>query len=116
MYTKNYRQKCDGCGKFAKSFDSYTPFGCRNPEDPEPYDATDLCYKCSIKHEDYLVKCFKKGMRYGDWTKSTAERNAAFRCGLVWIGNTTMDLGTRQIFNTYVTLEEFRSLVKHYNF
>ena len=83
-WTKNDRFQCDYCGLFAKMFDSYTPYGCSSYDPPEPHDPTELCEKCSKELEEKMLKGFKDGARGGDWMKSTAERNAAKACGLVW--------------------------------
>ena len=84
MWTKNNKFLCDHCGKFAKNYDSYTPYGCSNPESPEPYDPTEFCEPCSKKEELDRIESFKNGGTYGDWMKSQAERNAAKIMGLEW--------------------------------
>ena len=83
-YTKNGVFICDHCGKFAKQFDSYTPYGCSNPCDPEPYDPTEICESCSQKEEAHRLEQFKRGSIYGDWMKSIAEQNAAEKMSLIW--------------------------------
>lgn len=81
--------QCHECYKFCtyEELDSYTPFGCDDPESPEPYDPTMLCAKCSAKLKQFYLEQFKKGnMRSGAWQKSRAEQEAAKEMGLVWVG------------------------------
>lgn len=80
--------KCAECGKFIRRpYDSLTPFGCANPEAPEPYDEEFFCKPCSVKRYKTLAVKYKCCYREGDWQKSDAEIRAAKEAGLVWIGN-----------------------------
>jgi len=82
--------QCHECGIFFayQDCDSFVPFGCADPESPEPYDPTMLCAKCSAKLKQFYLEQFKKGnMRSGAWQKSRAEREAAEEMGLVWVHN-----------------------------
>ena len=81
--------RCEGCGKFVSyEADSYIPFGCPDPECPEPYDPRYLCSKCSDELYKSYLKDFKEGKRYiGDYGKSIAEMKAAKECSLVYIGS-----------------------------
>lgn len=88
--TQNGRIRCDDCGLFCAwdDFDDYTPFGCDDPENPEPYDPSHLCGRCSEKKYLKLLQAFKEGRRWGDWQKSKAEVRAANDAGLEWVGST----------------------------
>ena len=86
MITKRNTLRCDICNKFCKYYDEWTPFGCSDPESPEPYDPSHICKKCFNKVKNEWIKGFKNGNRYGDWQKSRAEVEAAKECGLRWIG------------------------------
>jgi len=105
--------KCDHCGKFCKPYDSYTPFGCRCYDPPEPYDPTVICKKCYENLKADWLKRFKKGeLQYGNWQKSKAEMEAAKECGLIWIhSNGIGKYGTKEYkIYCYVTQEEYDRL------
>jgi hypothetical protein len=108
-WTKNDKFICDGCRKFASEpFDSYTPYGCANPADPEPYDPVEYCEKCAKQDYEFHLTAFKDGKRSGNWMKSNAESRAAKECGLVWVHNPSLkhkETG-REIFNEYILERE----------
>ena len=112
-WTKNDKFRCDGCNKFATPFDSYTPYGCANPTDPEPYDPVEYCEKCAEMNYQNYVTGFKQGSRSGSWMKSHAESRAAKEAGLIWIHNPSLvHIATgRHIFNEYI-LDSERELYK----
>lgn len=87
-WDKHGRSRCDYCYKYALIADSYTPFGCADPTDPEPYDPTDICGRCSEKDYQKWLQTLSAGSRHGNWCKSNGEVRAAKECGLVWVGNT----------------------------
>lgn len=95
-WTKNGRTFCDKCGKFCVPFDEETPFGCANPEAPEPYDPYHYCKPCSkILYKEYLVE-FQIGRAVnGMWAKSKAETRAAKKFKLVWLHSGIGMLGTK---------------------
>ena len=108
--------QCHWCYRFCKyeEMDSYTPYGCSSYDPPEPYDPTYICKACSRKLKDGFVQRFKKGnLRYGHWCKSDAEREAAKKCKLVWIGNNSR-LGHegKKFFNEYIPQELYDKLLK----
>lgn len=78
--------KCGFCGRFCIPHDDDTPFGCSNPDAPEPYDPTFYCEKCFDRHVEHWVSLFKSGFRHGAWQKSKAECKAAEICNLEWEG------------------------------
>lgn len=109
-YCKNNAIRCDECGLFCYPYDEETPFGCKDPEAPEPLDPYHYCKKCHQKQVDRWRKHFEQGYRTGYWQKSNAEREAAKEFGLVWIHSNC--LGT---YNTpddsgpyiYITKEKY---------
>ena len=104
MWTKNEKFICDHCQRFATPYDSYTPFGCSNPADPEPYDPTEICELCSTKLEISFSNKFKNGSRSGDWCKSKAEVKSAKEYGLIWVNHIYTDNPQRtEILYSYVT-------------
>lgn len=78
--------QCQECGKYSKytELDSYIPFGCYDPSNPEPYDPVMLCGKCSHNLYEEYKRRFNNGYRGGDWHKADAEIKAAKECGLTW--------------------------------
>ena len=110
-YARNGAIICDSCGLFCRPYDEETPFGCRNPENPEPYDPYHYCKKCYPKQYRGWVKKFRAGVRYGHWQKSRAEVQAAKKCGLVWVHGLMGDClsGNRERYATYeyVTTEKY---------
>lgn len=87
-FTKNYHIICDSCGKFCIPVDEETPFGCDDPEAPEPLDPYHYCKKCFKKQKKWWLDKLadKKNWRYvGMWQKSRAEMEAAEKLGLVWL-------------------------------
>jgi len=112
-YTKNFRIRCDGCGLFCVPIDEETPFGCSSYEPcPEPHDPAHYCKKCSKALYKEWLGAFQRGRRWGCWQKSDAERNAAKKCGLIWIGqNGIGKYGTEEWRDyTYITQEEYQRL------
>jgi len=96
--------QCHECGKFAKykDLDSYIPFGCYDPSNPEPYDPVMLCGKCSdILYNEYKRK-FNDGYRGGDWRKSSAEMKAAKECGLMWVHSSGVIVDGRRVAYSYI--------------
>ena len=82
------RPRCADCGVYVSyDADQYTPYGCANPEAPEPYDPSYLCKKCSKADYKNWLKHFKNGGRYGNWSKSNGEIRAAKECGLAYVGS-----------------------------
>ena len=77
--------KCSSCGRFFFPFDSETPFGCDDPESPEPLDPYFYCEGCFQRLKKYYVDYFKRGGRSGQWEESFAEQSAAKECGLEWV-------------------------------
>jgi hypothetical protein len=100
--------KCGYCGRFCIPADWYTPFGCADPEEPEPYDPTYFCILCSKHWETVWDKHFAEGSRSGDWQKSDAEMNAARKAGLEWVHeNGLVDTRTgRDIHYQYIETSE----------
>jgi len=83
-----YQPRCSYCNKFVPyGADYYVPYGCANPEAPEPYDPSFLCKKHADEVYREFKKSFRNGDRSGDWTKSEAEMRAAKECGLAWVGS-----------------------------
>mgnify|MGYP000857457324 FL=1 len=113
MITKRNTLICDICGLFCKYYDEWTPYGCADPEEPEPYDPSHICKKCFPKVKANWIERFKKGYRSGDWHKSRAEVEAARTCGLAW-SNGIGPLGTKDWANAhrYITQEEYDRLSK----
>lgn len=114
-YTKNYRIRCDDCGLFCVPFDSETPFGCADPEYPEPYDPYHYCESCSEKLYRKYLEGFRKGKRSGNYEKSNAEMRAAKDCGLVWLhssGVGTYGTETNRSPYQYIPKEEYEELSK----
>jgi hypothetical protein len=96
--------QCQQCGKFSKyvELDSYIPFGCYDPSNPEPYDPVMLCKICSnILYEEYKRK-FNSGYRGGDWQKSNAEMKAAKECGLIWVNQSGSIIDGRRVSYQYI--------------
>lgn len=61
----SWNPRCGDCGLFTswRTFDSYIPMGCANPEDPEPYDPEYLCPKCATKRRSRYIQTFlEKGL------------------------------------------------------
>jgi hypothetical protein len=108
MWDKNFRARCDTCGKYCLPADEQIPFGCANPEDPEPYDPDHFCAECWPAQKAYWLKSFNEGSRCGYWQKSRAEQEAAEECGLVWVGSNSIGIYNTPSwrFNTYVTKGE----------
>lgn len=77
--------QCSGCGKFCIPWDEDTPFGCNDPENPEPLDPYFYCNKCSVVLLERWRDKFKQGYRGGDWQKSNAEIIAAKENCLMWV-------------------------------
>lgn len=115
MITKRGTIICDLCGKFCCPFDSWVPFGCANPEYPEPYDPSHSCKKCFRKHKQEWIDKFNSGSRYGDYQKSKAERDASKESDLVWIDSSGHgELGTKNFAEPYqyIPKEEYDRLSK----
>lgn len=110
----NDRPRCGDCGAFVSyDADQYTPYGCADPEAPEPYDPTYLCKKCSEKDYREWLKKFQAGVRYGNWGKSRGEQRAAKKCGLVYVGSSGVGvLGTKEFASShqYISKEEYDRL------
>ena len=78
--------RCVRCGVFVGwDADNSTPFGCADPENPEPPDPEYLCRKHEQDEYKILLRRYKEGYRGGDWQKSRAETKAAKRAGLEWV-------------------------------
>lgn len=110
--------QCEHCGVFFKysEMDSYIPFGCADPESPEPFDPTNLCKRCSVKLYDEYMKAFANGRYRGDWGKSNAEQRAARDSGLVWIGNNErIEWRGKRMFNEYMPEIEYNLIKKKGN-
>lgn len=107
-FCKNNAIRCDTCNKFCIPFDDEIPYGCNNPESPEPLDPFHYCKPCSYIEKQKWINNFNKGSRYGNWQKSKAESEAADECGLVWIDSKGIgEYGTPAWKNyCYVTREE----------
>ena len=81
--------RCGHCGKFFSwaGYDSYVPWGCADPEYPEPYDPVFICAACSERQRDKLVVAFlERGLSPGrrDWIPSRAEREARVLARAAW--------------------------------
>lgn len=114
-WDKHYRTRCDMCNKYCVPADSYTSYGCKSYEPPEPLDPVDLCAKDALKLLDEWRGRFAAGSRQGDWEKSNAERTAAKEHGLSWVGGSGVGmLGTDDFANAhqYITAEEYERLSK----
>jgi hypothetical protein len=102
------RPRCSHCGVYVSyKADNYTPFGCADPENPEPYDPSYMCAKHA--QENYLdcLARFKSGSRYGNWNKSNGEMRAANECTLIWIGSEGIGmLGTENFVSGYRYVEQ----------
>jgi hypothetical protein len=59
-----YRYRCGHCGRYCSwDADSYTSFGCANPEAPEPYDPVYLCQRHSDElAEELLDRVLRNGI------------------------------------------------------
>ena len=115
MLTKRNTIICDICGLFCRPVDDWTPFGCANPEYPEPYDPSHICKKCWKGVKEEWIKGFKKGNRSGDYQKSRAEIEAAEECGLKWVDSSGIGmLGTKNFADPYqyISKEEYERLDK----
>ena len=109
MITKRNTIICDHCGLFCRPVDEYTPFGCNDPEAPEPLDPSHVCKKCFPKFKAEWIREFKQGyLAHGDWQKSRAEVEAAKECNLIWIH----DHGIGNKHYCYVTRDEFKKEIK----
>ena len=84
---RQFRSRCGYCGIYVSyEADNYTPFGCADPEAPEPYDPTYLCKKHEEANYQELLKSFREGkVWYGNYNKSKGEIRAAEECGLEWV-------------------------------
>ncbi len=104
---------CDDCGRFIrKPYDSSTPFGCANPESPEPYDPEHFCKKCAKKLYESFLKSYSCCGRSGDWQKSDAEIRAAKECNLVWMGESGFDIRSgRYIYQQYMSQWELKNFM-----
>ena len=105
--------QCHQCYRFCRyeDMDSFTPFGCANYEEPEPFDPTYLCKVCSEQLKQEYIKRFKEGnYKYGDWCKSRAEHEAAKECGLVWVSNnSSVEYNGKRAFNEYIPKEIYEN-------
>ncbi len=113
MWTKDYAVKCDTCGKFCRPVDDETPFGCADPENPEPYDPYHYCKGCIKELYKSWDKHFAEGDRSGYYLKSLAEVKAAKKYGLVWVDSGGVGtLGTKDFAESYqyITREEHNRL------
>ncbi len=83
------KEICEMCNKIKPYFDERVPYGVKNPgsDYPEPNDPLYTCKECSKKAEKIWSKDFNKGHRFGDYEKSVAERKAAKKFGLIWVGS-----------------------------
>jgi len=113
---RNYRPRCKCCGVYL-SYDSdqLTPYGCYNPESPEPYDSEYLCDKHSDELYHQFLKDFQDGSRSGDWCKSRAEIRAAKECKLSWVGSNGIGIlgdkkGNWAEAHRYISSIEFKRL------
>ena len=100
--------QCEHCGRFCKyeEMDSYAPFGYTDNEYPDPYEPTYICKKCSAKLKQKFIERFKKGIYYGDYGKSRAEREAAKECNLVWIRRPPVIFQGKEVIYQYVPRKE----------
>jgi len=111
--TRYVGNQCHHCGIFCKyeGMDSYIPYGCPNPADPEPFDPTMICKKCSEKLYNEYMTAFSNGSHFGDWHKSDAEIRAAKDSGLIWIGNSSNIIWKdRRMFNEYMPESAYNEL------
>lgn len=106
---RDERPRC-GCGKYVGyRADSYTPYGCADPEAPEPYDPEYLCHTCAFRAYKEWVRRFNEGYRSGDWMKSRAEMRAAKACGLRWVGSNGVGvLGTLRWASSHQYIDQSR--------
>ncbi len=111
---RQYRPRCADCGLFVRyDADSYTPYGCADPEAPEPYAPSYICAKCSEKDYKEWLQGFKNGRRWGNWQKSRSEMRAAKECGLAYVGSGGVGMiGTKDWASShqYITQEEYDRL------
>lgn len=110
MITKRGSIICDECGKFSSYYDQWTPFGCADPEYPEPYEPSHICKRCFTAVKKRWIDSFKSGYRNGDYGKSMAEQEAAEETGLTWVGsNGVGKYGTPEYINfRYVSKDDPR--------
>lgn len=112
-YTKNSSIVCDSCHLFCNPVDQETPFGCADPEQPEPFEPSHYCAKCQPKNLEQWREHFKAGGRSGYWEKSNAENLAAKEAGLVWIGSSgvgTYGTETDSGNYRYITEERYNQI------
>jgi hypothetical protein len=81
--------RCGECGRFFSwdTCDSYVPWGCANPEYPEPYDPVFICAACSDRtYQRMLARFLEEGLPPGpsDWIASSAERKARRVVRSIW--------------------------------
>jgi len=117
-YDKNYRIKCDTCGEYCIPYDEETPFGCKNEEDPEPYDPYFYCKKCAKKLEKEWLKHFENGDRSGYYQKSNAEIKAAKKFKLKWVDSSGIGMlpGNNSIRNSETWADPYQYISeKRYN-
>jgi len=83
--------RCGHCGRFfswrQENYDSYVPWGCANPEYPEPYDPVFVCERCSARMERSLLARFLEvglGPGFSDYQHSRAERRARIQARAYW--------------------------------
>lgn len=56
-YGRDYMNRCVDCGRYVGwTADSYIPWGCADPEAPEPYDPEYLCERCAHKRREKVVE------------------------------------------------------------
>lgn len=115
---RKYNPRCCYCGKFAGYLaDQYTPFGCANPEEPEPYDPEYICKKCEKTDYKKWMKEFQRtnGYLYGNWCKSNGERKAAAKMNLVWVHEPSyVDPKTGfDYFNVWVNKDKIKSMIPY---
>lgn len=111
MITKRNTIICDECGKFCRSFDEYTPFGCSSYDSPEPLDPSHICKNCFPKVKEEWIKKFRSGQRDGDWCKSRAEEEAAEEFGLKWIDGGGVGEYGKKSWKSYCYVEDSLSRV-----
>lgn len=108
-WTKNYHIRCDMCGAFCNPVDSFVPFGCSDPENPEPYPEEHICINCWPIFLLDMWEAYKRtGRLHGDWQKSRAERAIAKRAGLEWVHSSGfVDLRTElDVLYSYILTSE----------
>ena len=111
-----YQPRCVDCNKFVPyDADNYIPYGCADPEAPEPFDPEYLCVKHAEEVYKNFVKFFTNGKRTGEWAKSQAEIQAAKECGLMWVGSNGVGIlgdknGNWKDAHQYIAKEEFNRL------